>query len=293
MEETIQESDLYRLAKECALETRHKITTGNYLIQEKDFHSIAQDYDVKFSWQELSLETDGYYSNELRVITLNSRITSPERRNFSFCHELMHSRIYDTNIYEILNDYVIDNKINEKKETQLIERLCNIGAAEILIPSNEVKPITRNHGFLTDVIPKLCEKFKASSIAVAIQMISTASHSCYLLIAEKRPLRQKQKRLLEARVKRNWQLWVVYNVSSPVAKYNMGTNYPVISSHLMYKAVENQGVMLKGKDDIPRPRSIEHSWQVNCDCLAYRNWVFGFFHETEAVNSKQLKLPLL
>ena len=58
----------------------------------------------------------------------------------------------------------------------------------------------------------------------------------------------------------------------------------------MYKALDTEGQVMQGIDDIPRRNSKNRRWEVTCDCLAYKGWVFGFFHETQPTSVKQLSL---
>lgn len=285
----VQKHDLFRLIKELARKTRQEIEQANLAIT--NFEDIARKYEAKFAWQEMDAGTDGHYIKDLRLITLNSRVSHQERRNFSFCHELIHDRIVcDDDFYAVLHEFT--EGMSKDEIEQVVERLCNIGAAELLIPSSEVEGIIDEQGFSIELIPDLCERFSASSIAVAFKLLSVAKHDCYLFIAEKREFEEtgNQPLLIHVKPDRVWHLWVVYSGSSPSAKYNMGRNYPIASGHLMYQANENGGYVTHGEDDIPRRNSKKRRWEVKCECMAYKGWVFGFFHEREPVSQNQLRL---
>ena len=289
MGHVVKESDLHRLVRELAKRTREEIDQAKLAID--NFEGISREYKIKFQWQDMSLDTDGHYLKGMRIITLNRRITHPERRNFSFCHELTHDRIEcDDELREIIHEFTYE--MSEQDEERLMERLCNIGAAELLIPSEEVREIIDQRGLSTELIPELCERFNASSLAVAFKMVSTALHTCYLFIAEKRGIvaDKNQPILFKVKSNRNWHLWIIYSGSSPAAQYTMGRNYSVSSGHLMYRAIDSDGEVVQGIDDIPRRNSKNHRWEVKCDCLAYKGWVFGFFHETQPTSPNQLRL---
>jgi Zn-dependent peptidase ImmA (M78 family) len=285
----ISEKELRRLVRELARRTKREIDEAGLTIN--DFEGIACLYGIKFGWQNLSLDIDGHYLKGDRVIALNRRINHAERQNFSFCHELIHDRIEcDDSLFEVLHEFAIDMPDDDME--RLIERLCNIGAAELLIPFDELSEVVDQRGFSTELIPELCERFNASSLAVAFKLISIASHSCYLVIAEKRKIaiNKNQPIMLQIDSNQDWHLWVVYSGNSPSAKYTTGRNTPVLTGHLMYKALDNEREMVHGKDDIPRHNSINRRWEMNCDCLAYKGWVFGFFHETQPVSPDQPSL---
>lgn len=289
MMKQVSEKQLHQLVRDLARKTRGEIEQDNLSID--DFEGIAHKYEITFNWRDMSPDTDGLYAKGIRIITLNRFIRHTERRNFSFCHELIHDRIdCDDDFYEVLHEFTCD--MSDDDMERLIERLCNLGAAELLIPSAELREIIDQRGFSADLIPELCNRFNASSLAVAFKIISTIEHSCYLLIAEKREITDNtdQMAMFEIKPDHNWHLWVVYSSNSPSAKYTLGRNLPILAGHLMYKALENEGKVVRGEDDIPRRNSKNHRWEVKCECLAYKGWVFGFFHETQPISQNQLRL---
>lgn len=289
MQHRVSERQLSDLVQGLARKTRQEIEEANLAIA--DFEGVARRYGAKFAWQEMDAGTDGHYIKDLRLITLNSRVSHQERRNFSFCHEFIHDRIVcDDDFYAVLHEFTED--MSDEEMEQVVERLCNIGAAELLIPSSEVEEAIKEQGFSIELIPDLCERFSASSIAVAFKLLSIAKHDCYLFITEKREFEEtgNQPILIHVKPDRVWHLWVVYSGSSPSAKYNMGRNYPIALGHLMYRVNENGGYVTRGEDDIPRRNSKKRRWEVKCECMAYKGWVFGFFHEREPISRNQLRL---
>lgn len=289
MAHVAQMPDLFRLIEKLAKDTRQEIEQANLTIS--DFEGIARKYEIKFAWQELDLGTDGYYIKDARLITLNSQIGHQERRNFSFCHELIHDRIVcNDDFCEALHEATFH--MSNAGTESIIEKLCNQGAAELLIPSDELRVMIAQQDFSVELIPELCDRFKASSLAVAFRMISMAEHSCHLLVADKREITPSavQHAMFEVIPDQNWQLWVAYSASAPPAKYTLGRNVPILSGHLMYKALENEGKIIRGTDDIPRHNSKKHRWEVQCECMLYKGWVFGLFHETQPISKNQLRL---
>ena len=158
MGHVVKESDLHRLVRDLAKRTRAEIDQANLVID--DFQGISDKYDIKFQWPDMPLDTDGHYLKEVRIISLNQRITHSEHRNFSFCHEFTHDRIEcDDDLREVIHEFTYET--SDQDEERLMERLCNIGAAELLIPSDELSKVIDRHGLSTGLIPELCGRFNA------------------------------------------------------------------------------------------------------------------------------------
>lgn len=290
MIKTISERQLQHLLLDIANKTRREIEQDQLSID--DFEGIARKYGIIFKWREMPPDTDGHYAKDHRVITLNRRVMHAERRNFSFCHELIHDRITrDDDFYQVLHEFTCD--MSDDDMERIIERLCNLGASELLIPSDELREIINQRGFSLELIPELCNRFNASSLAVSFKLVSAAEHPCYLIIGEKREIADSpyKQAMFKIEGNQNWHLWVVYSSSSSSAKYNtLGKNFPVLSGHVMYKALASEGDVVQGEDDIPRRNSAKRRWEVKCECMAYKGWVFGFFHESPPISPNQLSL---
>jgi Zn-dependent peptidase ImmA (M78 family) len=283
------EQDLVRLVQELATRTRREIEADN--LASDDLASIAEKYGLMLDWDDLPDNNPGCYIASNRKIVLNRRVSSQERLNFTFYHELVHRRIKEDE--DLLSD--IHEVVSHKSVDEVIERLCEAGAAELLMPADDVREMIAEHGFSTALIPVLCERYGASSIAVAIQMVSCASHDCYFFIAENQlvPLSDNQAMLIGFPFKeaRRQRLWVVYSGGSSAAKYPMARNIPVQDGHLMYSALGREGEVIKGKADIPRRDSRwKKPWVVDCDVLCFRGKVFAFFSVEPPVASSQLRL---
>lgn len=282
---------LYQQTRKKAQQMRSTIDAAELTID--DFEAVANCFDAKFTEDAMNVEADGHYSKDVAVITLNSHIRHDERRNFTFAHELMHHCIdQDNNLFELIADYA-ENASNEALDA-LVERLCNVGAAELLMPSDEVREIIAAREFTVALIPELCERFKASSIAAAIKLVTLAEHACYMFIAEKYKYEEDatQVRMLDSTPTQHWFLKVTYSAKSAAAKYPMGRGYEVLPEHLMYQSWAQPGEILTGHDDIPRRKSKNKPWKVDCECLAYRSKVFGFFHESSKHTNQDEQLGL-
>ena len=65
-----------------------------------------------------------------------------------------------------------------------LERLCNIGAAEFLMPREEFTKLYKEKGFNVELIPFAANHFGSSTIATTIQLAQVAPNSCITAICE-------------------------------------------------------------------------------------------------------------
>lgn len=274
----IAEDDLVRQAIELAARTRRQIEAAGLHIT--DFHQVADFFDVTVSTGELPDGKDGSYLKDERRIILSSKVTTPERINFTFCHEVMHSRIEDDD--DLLSDFA---DAHRRSDEAAMERLCNAGAAEMLVPSESL----RQYGCSVSLIPTLCEQFSASSLAVAFQMINCADDVRYLVIAELQTVvvayatHFYPQKLIEKR------LVVAYGAKSPAAKYFIRRNRYLPLDHGLYDAIQQPDTVLKMEAEVPIG---ENPWPLPCECLYFRQKVFAIFHDRYryAISPDQMRL---
>ncbi len=282
----VNEERLIQLVCELTKRTRDEIErTG---LKPDDFQRIADKYDVVLHWEELPLGNPGYYSKDECKIVLNNRIKNQERLNFTFYHELTHHLIeHNDEILALLADAYISS------DYETMERLCNAGAAELLMPSEDVRQVMLEKGFSTTLIPELCERFGASSIAVAFQMVNCATHDCYLVIAETQIVQQtavhNQIPLLNIKpidVPQE-QLVIIYSGASSAAKYSIKRNQTLSNNHFLCGVLHaNEPV----RGDARLPFASGNGWDVPCEALYFRGKVFAFFNRTQPMSSLQMPL---
>lgn len=272
----VTEEDLVRQAIELAVRTRRKIEAAGLHIT--DFHQVADFFDVTVSTGELPDGKDGSYLKDERQIILSSSLTSPERINFTFCHEVMHSRIEDDD--DLLSDFA---DAHRRSDEAAMERLCNAGAAELLVPSEDVRQLECS----VALIPTLCEQFSASSLAVAFQMINCADDVRYLVIAEMRTVIVAPTTPLDPYNIIDERLVVAYGAKSPAAKYFIRRNRHLPTGHGLYAAIQHRDMVLKMEAEVPIG---ENPWFMRCECLYFRDKVFAFFYEPPKVSPDQMSL---
>lgn len=277
----LTEKELVQQSVELAAHTRRKIEAAGLLIT--DFEQVASLFDVTVTWGELPDGKEGSYLKDKRKIVLSTHITTPERINFSFCHEIMHARIEDD--ADILNDFA---DAYRRSDEEAMERLCNAGAAELLMPADEM----REYGCSVGLIPELCERFAASSIAVAFQLVNCATHECYLIIAEPTWITNDEvlpMLPLAAFGGSKERLIIVYSGRSPVLKkYSIKKPQILSIDHALYEALRHPDTALKM--DAKLPFASGKGWGVPCDMLYFRGKVFAVFHQSPPPNPDQLAL---
>lgn len=277
----VTEKDLRKQVISLTAGARKQIETAQLSIT--DFDEVARLFNIVVVRTALD-DCDGSYSKDKRKIILNNNIFSRERVNFSFCHELTHALIEDDE--ELLSDFA-DAYIADAEN--VMERLCNVGAAEILVPSESVRELISKNGFSASLIPELCKQFPASSIAISYQILSCVSHECYLIIAERKDeyaydeITQIPLGIIGER------LYVTYAGRSNNAKYPIKRDVLLPPNHALQSTVNQPNIAMRLDAKVP----IGKSWTLLCDAIYYQDKVFAFFHQTEPplpVNPDQLSL---
>jgi Zn-dependent peptidase ImmA (M78 family) len=70
------------------------------------------------------------------------------RRRFTFYHELMHHRIeHDDEMLSLFAD------ATSQADEALMERLCDVGAAELLLPGADVQRLVQRDGLAPSTMP--------------------------------------------------------------------------------------------------------------------------------------------
>jgi Zn-dependent peptidase ImmA (M78 family) len=276
--------ELIRKVRELARRTRDDISNAG--LQPDDFEGIAQYFGLTLCWAQLPNNNPGCYLKRERKIVLNNRVQLAERLNFTFDHELLHDRIeHDDDLLSLLADAYIPS------EETMIERLCNAGAAELLMPSDDVRMMVREHDFSPGLIPLLCDRYNASSIAVAFQLIFTATHQCNLVIAEPTyvvPGSDLPMLIDTPRAEAQVRLVMIYTAASPTARYPIKRGQIVPVDHPICTAWHQQGEVVSCQARMPFPSG--KRWDVDFDALYFRGKVFAFFNISHPAGKEQMQL---
>ena len=202
-----------------------------------DFDEVRSGLGLDVKEEPLSPEIDG--AIEGRTILINSRIQSKERKQFTRFHEVTHHLINkDEEVISVLHDATWNQNGEYKKQ---LERLCNIGAAEFLMPREEFTKLYKEKGFNVELIPFAANHFGSSTIATTIQLAQVAPNSCITAICEcgliPNEATWSQCHLFdEENCTPQQKLHVAYSASSPATKYGLARNTSIPDDHLIHQA---------------------------------------------------------
>lgn len=278
--------DLKRHVIELVQETVRKYASNE---NSNLFHKICSDLGLDVKEVALPDEIDGML--EGKTILVNSKIQSEARKRFTLFHEMMHHLINEDGILiSELHDLTINKKEHYKRQ---LEKFCNIGAAEFLMPRKAFTKLYQEKGFNVELILNAADYFKASTIAATIQLAQVAPNKCIATVWEYGPLLNNSTRLhdslftTENESTNKAKLHVVYSASSPAASHRWLAKYTTFpDDHLITQAFREDKT-IKDKCYIHLP-----SWKEECICeaLPYKNRVFVLFHLTLPPSSDQMTL---
>jgi len=255
-----------------AQRTREELATAG--VAPGDWQGIAHSYGLTLCWTPLPMPSPGCYLKAEHTILLNPRGHSRERLHFTFYHELMHHQIeHDEVLLSLFADAV------PPADETTMERLCDVGAAELLMPWDEVQALVQAQGLSPRLIPQLCQRYWASSIAVAFQMLDTAPQACYLVIAAPAGGGRAPRRLGRGDPPYPVTpppLTMRYTATSPAARYSIKRGQAVPADHPIATAWVHAGTVVRAPARLPFASG--RGWEVACEALAFRRKVFAFFH---------------
>ena len=257
-----------------------------------DFDEICSGLGLVVKEVPLSPAQDGMIIKQ-GTILINSRIQSKERKRFTQFHEITHHLIdEDEEIISVLHDATWDQNGEHKKQ---LERLCNIGAAEFLMPREKFTKLYKAKGFNVELIPFAANHFESSAIATTIQLAQVAPNSCITAICEygllpNETARSQSDLFDEKNRTPKPKLHVVYSASSPATKYWLARDTDIPDDHLINQAfLEAQP--LEGESYVP----FRSGNQMPCDCEALpdKDRVYVLFHLTSPPNPNPDQLTFI
>ena len=256
-----------------------------------DFDEICAGLGLVVKEVPLSLEIEGMMIKEGPIL-INSQIQSKERKQFTQFHEVTHYLINeDGELLSVLHDATWDQKGEYERQ---IERLCNLGAAEFLMPRKEFTQLYKEKGFNVELIPFAANHFGSSAIATAIQLAQIAPNSCITAICE------YGVSLTETGSTQGYlfdeddptpqpKLHVVYSASSPATKYWLARNTNIPDDHLIHQAFLKDK-FLEGESYVPFRSG--NRMPCYCEVLPDKDRVYVLFHLTPRPNPNPNQLNL-
>jgi hypothetical protein len=247
---------------------------------------IEQRFGVDICEEVLPMDKDGAYIESESKIVININITSVERRQFTLFHELVHHLIRgDGDLYSYLHDTYEDT--NDFDRT--IELICNIGAAEFILPRSKVRNLIEFQGFSINLVPQLCYQELVSGPAALIQLIQNAPNSCYGVICDygipPNSTNSNQHSFIRGQQERT--LYILYSMWSPSAKYSLARLTQIPKDHLLMRVL-SEDRMIEGIERIPFRSGTD--WKVPAEAIYFRGKVYGIFNVKPPPSNLQLRL---
>jgi len=252
----------------------------------ESFSDIAKRFGLNIREGILPEDKDGAYLEDEKTIVLNSSVTSDERKTFSFYHELVHHLLRENiDIYSYLHEAYVDSRHFDNT----IELLCNIGAAELILPRDRVRNLIDTNGFSIKLVQIICNQGCVSGPAALIQLIQCAPNRCYGVVCEfgLSPYSDSKDQKSFIPQEKHNKLYILYSMWSPSAKYAIARFTIIPEDHLLLQSMTEQD-FIKGKDRIPFRSGTD--WQVTCEAIFFRGKVYGLFNVTPPPNRQQMKL---
>jgi len=126
----------------------------------------------------LPLGIDGLLAGDCVVVA--EALAHHARVEFSIYHEIMHHLIEEDGT--LIEYYTARLRRDERAYRAAIERCCQHGAAEFLLPRERVRAALGAEGFAPDLVGLLADQAGVSLAAAAIQLAQCAPVECYVVL---------------------------------------------------------------------------------------------------------------
>ena len=139
----------------------------------------CQALGLRLVRRELPRGTDGMITPDGRVI-VSAAIEWLSRLEFTAYHEITHYLLEeDGELIELFTEALRGSPADYE---QAIERCCQIGAAEFMVPQERTRELIAERGFSVDLIEPLAGLNGASIVAAAVQLAVCAPVDCYVVV---------------------------------------------------------------------------------------------------------------
>lgn len=137
-----------------------------------------------------SQESTGLFSAEAQLTPMEGRQLLLEfnparsfgRRNFSISHEIVHTLFDDC--YDMIHQRQANPRTFDPQNE--VEHLCQVGAAEILMPQEDFAADIANLPFSMHSVPELARRYGASREAAARRMLGVSGRTAALVFFSRR-----------------------------------------------------------------------------------------------------------
>ncbi len=255
-----------------------------------DPEQLCEQLEIRVGYGSIGLAQEGAAFAD--AIMLDPTAGVPARRRFTFYHEIVHHLLRrNDELYSIINDQYVSDELL----TSISERLCNVGAAEFLLPRATVRSLYQEEGFSVALIAALSQPGTVSRVAACAQLTFCTPHTCLALVCRKDIISATAGLPLQefaAKPPAREIVKVAAAFRSRKMKYTCASGTVISSDHLLAQAFQtNEGERLQ--DKAPIPFKSGSRWEVACEAVRLGNQVFAFFHVDAPPTSTrdQLYLP--
>lgn len=142
-------------------------------------HDACLALGLRLIRAQLPRRTDGSLTADGRVI-VSDAIEWTSRLEFTAFHEIVHYLLDEDG--ELIEYFTEVLSSNHEFYDRAIERCCQIGAAEFMIPRARVRALLTDNGFSVDLVGPLAGLNGASIVAAAVQLAACAPVACYVVV---------------------------------------------------------------------------------------------------------------
>ncbi len=223
------------------------------------------------------------------AILLDPTAGVPARRRFTFYHEVVHHLLRS---HAELLSIIAEQYESDELLTNISERLCNVGAAEFLLPRDTIRALYQEEGFSVALIDMLSHPEVVSRVAACAQLAFCAPHSCIAIVCRRdimAPSPQPRLEQLSATAIVHNIVKIDVSFRSSTMKYSCASGTIISSNHLVAQTFEAaHGERIRGKAPIPFKSG--KIWEVECEAVRLGEQVFAFFHSSLPPTSVQNQL---
>ncbi len=232
-------------------------------------------------------DQDAFFDIVNGIIVLNNKITYQPRKTFTIFHEITHKLIADN---EEISKYLTELFLNKPsyQSHDYTELLCNIGAAEFLIPSSTIKDDFVNNGFSISSFQFLKNKYNASAQAFVIKFARSSPVDCVCLscIYEdiEEPPNEEQNKLIEIEEKITPKCHIEFWSKSKNFKYLLKKNTIIPNDHLIKFCLDSKQTL---SDKTFFPFASGKKMPCYGECFYENGRIFSILYKDDPINSNK------
>ncbi len=286
----VTEAQARRRMRELAQGARRVLALHRNVTWREAAHAIERRLGLAVKEMRLPHDEGLYvraWGSEPALILVDATSGGRERLLFTLLHELCHHLIQTD---RALLSFVEEHCPSEEDTKRTKDTLCNIGAAEMLIPAERVRQAIAERGFSISLVPELERQYPASKPAIAAQLADCATHQCVVVVCEfgVRPARRAlDNDLGVSDPDAQPELYVVHAWSSRSFKYTVRRYTVVRTDHLLAQVYRTHRIT---RDLAPIPFATNTRWIVECEAILYKGRVYAVFSATRPVSARQPRL---